>query len=337
MSKRLSDVAKQAGVSQATVSRVLNGKAGVAESTRQAVLVALDVLGYERPTKLRGERGRLVGLMLPELQNPIFPAFADVVGGSLAQGGYTPVLCTLTTGGISEGEYIELLLQHQISGIIFAGGLYTQADARHDHYARLRELRMPTVTVSAPYMDLGFPCVSCDDGVAAEQAMGHLLSLGHRRIGLLLGPPDHMPSRRKLTAARAVASRAGIEFGERDIAHSLYSLEAAQTAASRLIAAGVTGIVCASDPMALGAIRAVRRAGLDVPRDVSVVGFDDSALMTSIDPPLTTVRQPIESMARTAIELLLGQIAGTAVPHDELLFEPELVVRSSTGPVPTPA
>jgi DNA-binding LacI/PurR family transcriptional regulator len=100
----------------------------------------------------------------------------------------------------------------------------------------------------------------------------------------------------------------------------------------RLLEAGVSGIVCASDPMALGAIRAARRAGLGVPRDVSVVGFDDSALMTCTDPPLTTVRQPIEPMCRTAIELLVNQIAGTSLSHDELLFEPELVVRGSTAP-----
>ena len=334
MSTRLADVAKQAGVSEATVSRVLNAKPGVSDSTRQAVLVALDVLGYERPTQLRGDRGRLVGLMLPELQNPIFPAFADVVGSALAQGGYTPVLCTLTAGAISEAEYIDLLLRHQVSGVIFAGGLYTQADAPHDHYTRLRELRMPTVFVNAPYADLGFPCVSCDDAFAAEIAVGHLLSLGHTRIGLVLGPAEHVPSRRKLAAVRAMASRDGFSFDDGHVSHSLYSLEGAQTAAARLIAAGMTGIVCASDPMALGAIRAARRAGLRVPADLSIVGFDDSALMTSIDPPLTTVRQPIESMGRTAIELLLGQIAGSAVPRDELLFEPELVVRSSTGPAP---
>ena len=333
MSTRLADVAKQAGVSEATVSRVLNAKPGVSDSTRQAVLVALDVLGYERLTQLRGDRGRLVGLMLPELQNPIFPAFADVVGSALAQGGYTPVLCTLTAGAISEAEDIDLLLRHQVSGVIFAGGLYTQADAPHDHYTRLRELRMPTVFVNAPYADLGFPCVSCDDAFAAEIAVGHLLSLGHSRIGLVLGPADHVPSRRKLAAVRAMAKRDGFTFDDDHVAHSLYSLEGAQTAAARLIAAGMTGIVCASDPMALGAIRAARRLGLRVPADLSIVGFDDSALMTSIDPPLTTVRQPIESMGRTAIELLLGQIAGSAVPRDELLFEPELVVRSSTGPV----
>ena len=168
--------------------------------------------------------------------------------------------------------------------------------------------------VNAAVKDLDFPCVSCDDSVAIEQAMGHLLSLGHSRIGLLIGPPDHVPSQRKLAAARAVAAKAGISLEPDQIAHSHYSLEGAQAASMRLLEAGVTGIVCASDPMALGAIRAAKRAGLNVPRDVSVVGFDDSALMNCIDPPLTTVRQPIEPMCRMIIELLVSQIAGTGSP-----------------------
>jgi DNA-binding LacI/PurR family transcriptional regulator len=332
MAKRLAEVAKKVGVSEATVSRVLNDKPGVSEPTRQAVLTALDVLGYERPTKLRGERARLVGLVLPELQNPIFPAFAEVVGAALAQRGFTPVLCTQTAGGVSEADYVDLLLAQQVSGIVFVGGLYAQEDAPHDHYARLAERHLPTVLVNAAFRDLGFPRVSCDDSVAVEQAMSHLVSLGHSRIGLLIGPADHVPSQRKLAAAQQFASRAKLEFGADAIAHSLYSLESAQASATRLIDAGITGIVCASDIMALGAIRAVRRAGLSVPRDVSVVGFDDSALMTCVDPPLTTIRQPIEPMCRMVIELLLTQIGGNGLSHDELLFEPELVVRSSTGP-----
>jgi DNA-binding LacI/PurR family transcriptional regulator len=333
MSKRLSDVAKKVGVSEATVSRVLNEKPGVAEPTRQAILTALDVLGYERPTKLRGERARLVGLVLPELQNPIFPAFAEVMGAALAQRGFTPVLCTQTAGGVSEADYVDLLLQQQVSGIVFIGGLYAQEDAPHDHYARLAERHLPTVLVNASFNDLGFPCVACDDTVAMEQAMGHLLSLGHTRIGVLIGPPDHVPSQRKLAAARVVAARAGVPLEPNQIVHSLYSLEGAQAAATRLIDAGVSGVVCASDPMALGAIRAARRAGLNVPKDLSVVGFDDSALMTCTDPPLTTIRQPIEPMCRMVIELLVSQIAGHALSHDELLFEPELVVRASTAPL----
>ncbi|GGQ36375.1 LacI family transcriptional regulator [Streptomyces pseudogriseolus] len=323
-------MAKKVGVSEATVSRVLNGKPGVSEATRQAVLSALDVLGYERPTQLRGERARLVGLVLPELQNPIFPAFAEVIGGALAQLGLTPVLCTQTRGGVSEADYVDLLLQQQVSGVVFAGGLYAQADAPHDHYRRLAERKIPVVLVNAAIEHLGFPAVSCDDAVAVEQAWRHLASLGHERIGLVLGPGDHMPSARKLAAARAVAG----EVPEEYVARAMFSIEGGHAAAARLIDRGVTGFICASDPLALGVVRAARRKGLDVPGQISVVGYDDSALMNCTEPPLTTVRQPIEAMGKAVVELLNAQISGSTVAPEELLFEPELVVRGSTGQAP---
>ncbi|MEW2303517.1 LacI family DNA-binding transcriptional regulator [Streptomyces sp. NPDC006655] len=331
MTRRLAEVAKKVGVSEATVSRVLNGKPGVSEATRQAVLSALDVLGYERPTQLRGERARLVGLVLPELQNPIFPAFAEVIGGALAQLGLTPVLCTQTKGGVSEADYVELLLQQQVSGVVFAGGLYAQADAPHDHYRQLADRNIPVVLVNAAIEHLGFPAVSCDDAVAVEQAWRHLASLGHERIGLVLGPADHIPSARKLAAAQAVG-----DLPEAHVARAMFSIEGGHAAATRLIDQGVTGIICASDPLALGAIRAARRRGLGVPAQVSVVGYDDSAFMNCTEPPLTTVRQPIEAMGRAAVELLNAQVNGTVVAPDELLFEPELVVRGSTAQAPRP-
>ncbi|MBL0887570.1 LacI family DNA-binding transcriptional regulator [Myceligenerans indicum] len=331
MGRRLADVAEKVGVSEATVSRVLNGKPGVSAATREAVLTALDVLGYERPVKLRGDRARLVGLVLPELANPIFPAFAEVMGGALAQQGFTPVLCTRSAGGITEAEYIDLLLTQQVSGVIFAGGLYAERDADHEHYERLRSLGLPVVLINASIDELGFPQVSCDDLIATQQGLEHLVSMGHERIGLLLGPGDHVPSERKLAAARSFAARAGIEFPDELVVHSRYGIEAGQAAGARLVERGVTAILAASDPLALGAVRAVRRAGLDVPRDVSVVGYDDSALMNSTDPALTTVRQPIDQMGRAAVDLLAGLIEGAAVSRDELLFEPELVVRRSTA------
>ncbi|MFF9172646.1 LacI family DNA-binding transcriptional regulator [Streptomyces sp. NPDC014793] len=334
MTRRLAQVAKKVGVSEATVSRVLNGKPGVSESTRQSVLTALDVLGYERPTQLRGERARLVGLVLPELQNPIFPAFAEVIGAALAQQGLTPVLCTQTKGGVSEADYVDLLLQQQVSGVVFAGGLFAQADAPHDHYRQLAERDIPVVLINASIAGLDFPCVACDDAVAVQQAWRHLASLGHERIGLVLGPSDHVPSRRKLEAARLVARRTGEELPDEFVARSMFSLEGGQAAAARLLERGVTGIVCASDPLALGAIRAVRRRGLTVPGDVSVVGYDDSAFMNCTEPPLSTVRQPIEAMGRAAVELLCAQLQGARSHPGELLFEPELVLRGSTAPPP---
>ncbi|WP_436527397.1 LacI family DNA-binding transcriptional regulator [Actinoplanes sp. HUAS TT8] len=330
MTKRLAEVAKKAGVSEATVSRVLNGRDGVSEATRASVLTALDVLGYERPTKLRGERARLVGLVLPELQNPIFPALAEVVTASLAQRGFTPALCARTIGGVPESDYVEMLLDHQVSGVIFAGGSYALADASHEHYRRLTDRGLPVVLVNAGVDELGFPRVSTDDAVAVEQAYGHLKSLGHERIGMVLGPEGHIPSRRKMAAMIQVAGWGDDAWVER----SSFSMEGARVSATKLIERGATGIICASDVLALGAIRAARRLGRSVPADVSVVGFDDSAFMTCTDPPLTTVRQPIETMGQSAVDILVSQIEEAGVLHDELLFEPELVVRGSTGPAP---
>jgi DNA-binding LacI/PurR family transcriptional regulator len=333
MTRRLAEVAARAGVSEATVSRVLNSKPGVSDTTRSTVLTALDVLGYERPSKLRGERARLVGLVLPELQNPIFPALAEVVGSLLAQNGLTPVLCTPTTGDAAEADYVDMLLeQQQVAGIMFAGGHYSQADADHAHYQRLARRKLPVVLINAGIDDLPFPRVVCDDASAVEQALDHVLSLGHERIGLVLGQRDHQPSMRKLEAARAFLAAAGTPLDEALVANGQFSLQSGQASATTLIDRGATALVCASDPLALGAIRAARRRGLSVPGDVSVVGYDDSAFMSSVEPPLTTVRQPIEAMGRAAVASLLAQMRGEDIPTDELLFEPELVVRKSTRP-----
>jgi LacI family repressor for deo operon, udp, cdd, tsx, nupC, and nupG len=334
VARRLAEVAAYAKVSEATVSRVLNGKPGVAEPTRQAVLTALDVLGYERPTQLRGQRARLVGLVLPELQNPIFPAFAEVVADALSRRGVTPVLCTRTAAGVSEQAYVEMLLEQHVSGVIFFGGQYHEASADHRHYHLLTERGLPVVLINAAYEDIGFPRVSVDDAHATEQALSHLESLGHKRIGLVLGPPDHVPSARKLEAFQRALRRNG---NEGLVEAAMFSLEGGQAAGVRLIQRGATAAICGSDILALGVIRTARKLDLDVPGDFSVVGFDDSPLMACTDPPLTTVRQPIEAMGQAAVTRLLSQIDGTHVSSEELLFEPELVVRGSTAPAPATA
>src|SRR5882724_1507812 len=192
MSRRLAEVAKKAGVSEATVSRVLNGKPGVAEGTRAAILTALDVLGYERPTQMRGERARLIGLVLPELQNPIFISLAEVIGGALAQRGFTPVLCLRTAGGLSEAAYVTMLLDQHVSGVVFAGGHFAELAAPHDHYRLLHSRGIPVVLLNAAIDNLDFPCVATDDVTAAGQSFRHLESLGHQRIGLVVGPDDHV-------------------------------------------------------------------------------------------------------------------------------------------------
>ncbi|GGT25665.1 hypothetical protein GCM10014713_18350 [Streptomyces purpureus] len=168
-------------------------------------------------------------------------------------------------------------------------------------------------------------------------AVTHLVALGHTRIGLAVGPKRFVPVQRKIEGFRlGMAERLGLSTEDADalIEHSLYTLEGGQAAAAALISRGCTAVVCASDMMALGAIRAARQQGLEVPRDVSVVGFDDSPLIAFTDPPLTTIRQPVQAMGQAAVRALLEEIGGTPAPHSEFVFLPELVVRGSTASGP---
>ncbi len=327
MTKRLSEVADFAGVSTATVGRVLNGKPGIAPETRDAVLTALDVFGIERPRHFRDDRAGLVGMVVPDLQNPIFPAFSEAVSLRLAKLGLMPVLCTRTADGVSEAHYIRLLLQHQVAGIVFIGSSY--ADAGPDYGRELRDRKVPLVLINPADANDGASRVSVDDGAAVDQALAHLRALGHDRIGLVLGPVGHVPSARKLAAFVAQQDGSGTTWRDL-VAHTTFSMEGGAAVTGRLLAEGVTGFVCASDALALGVIRAVRKQGLGVPDDVSVVGFDDSLYMTATDPPLTTLRQPIAAMAAAAVASLQAQINGNMVTGDEHNFEPELIVRGST-------
>lgn len=248
MTRKIAEVASKVGVSEATVSRVLNSKPGVSAATRQSVLTALDVLGYERPTKLRGVRARLVGMVLPELQNPIFPALAEAVGGSLVQLGFTPVMCTRTVGGLTEAEYATMLFDQQVSGVVFCGGL---TEKEHE---QLMQRGVPVVMLNAANAYPGFPRVSTDDVAAVQMAYRHLTSLGHRRIGLLVGPEGHEPSHRKVASMRAATARSdGAVTGL--ISHAMFSFEGGHAAATDLIEAGATGLICGSDVLALGATR----------------------------------------------------------------------------------
>jgi alanine racemase len=330
---RLSDIATHAGVSEATVSRVLNGKPGVSEDTRQSVLTALDVLGFERPARLRRRSAGLVGLVMPELTNPIFPAFAQVIEAALSQRGYTPVLCTQSPSGATEDEYVEMLLERGVSGIIFVSGLHADTGTDHERYQALVDRGLPVVFVNGYLDDVAAPFISSDEHAAMELAVAHLAALGHRRIGFASGPDRFLVVQRKLAGFRTtMKARFGVSDGELDswVALSMFGVEGGAAAAGRLLDAGVTAVVCGSDMMALGVIRAARQRGLSVPGDLSVVGYDDAPMVEFTDPPLTTVRQPVQSMALAAVQALLEEVRGHATPHTEYLFRPELVVRSST-------
>jgi DNA-binding LacI/PurR family transcriptional regulator len=277
MSARLSDIAAQAGVSEATVSRV--------ES-------------------------------------------------ALARHGYTPVLCTQTPDGVSEDDYTQMLLERGVAGIVYISGMHADSTAEPRRYQALRQRGLPIVLVNGYLEGVDAPFISNDDVASMELAVGHLVSLGHKRIGLAVGPRRFVPVLRKIAGfAEAMHRHFGIDDVEPWVECSLFSVEGGAAAAERLLDAGMTAAICGSDLMALGAIRAIRARGLDVPDDVSVIGYDDSMLIAFTDPPLTTVRQAVQAMGAAAVRALLDEISGVPAPCAEYIFRPELVVRSSTGAV----
>jgi DNA-binding LacI/PurR family transcriptional regulator len=235
---------------------------------------------------------------------------------------------------MSEDDYIDVLLEHGVSGIVFVSGMHADIKAPTDRYHRLIDRGIAAVFVNGWVDGIDAAFVSCDDAAAAKLAVGHLHDLGHRRIGLALGPERYTPIIRRRAGFIAALRERDIPFEEELIAESVFNVEGGHVTGEALINAGATAVVCASDLMALGVVRAARARGLDVPRDISVVGYDDSMLIAFVDPPLSTVRQPVTQMGIAAVHALFDKIRDVAVPHTELLFRPELVVRASTGPAP---
>lgn len=329
---RLQDVAARAGVSEATVSRVLNAKPGVRDSTRSTVLGVLAELGYDPPALRSPTRRGLMGLIVPELDNPIFPAFAQAIEARLLGRGYVSVLCCAARTGPTEDDYVPMLLEHGVAGIIVVSGKHADTAADHELYRGIVRRRVPLVFVNGAAEHVSVPSVSSDEALAARMAVEHLVHLGHRRIGILTGPTFYVPVIRRLEGFRRSLADLGAEVDPDLEVVTMFTMAGGRVGAQRLLAAGATAIVTSNDIMALGAVGAVRDAGLEVPDDVSVVGYDDTPLMSCTDPPLTTVRQPVDAIAEHAVQVLLAQVDRQAYEASDYVVAPELVVRSSTAP-----
>lgn len=332
----LARVAEQAGCSQATVSRVLNDRPNVAPARRAAVLAAVRALGYEPPPRLQPVSHGVVGVLVPELTNPVFARVAASSEQALARHGWMQMVCSPHGVGLHEDETVDRLLRRGVTGLIIVAGMNSLAEVDLDRYARLVNDHVPLVLMLGSHPEIRVPTISNDDDVTVDLAVRHLARLGHTRIGFTTGPVRYQVVRRRLAAFETAIARhlPGTTATSAPAATTTYSIEGGAQVAEALLDEGVTGIVCGSDMMALGAIRAVRRRGLRVPEDVSVVGADDSDLVAFTDPPLTTVRQPIEAMTDAAVDALATAVSDPPAPSGDLVFTSELVVRASSGPAP---
>src|SRR5215831_108197 len=334
------EVARKAGVSTATVSRVLSQPDVVSPATRRRVLHAVERLGYEPNSTAKNLRTLRTGKLLvtvPDISNPFFSLILQGIEDAAQREGYSVLLGDTQHDDRREDSYAAMLKRKEADGLIFLGHRLPKTAA---------ELVRAMAPGCAPVVNgcefsprLGIPSVHIDNAKAASEAMDHLYRLGHRRIGIVTGPLVSPLSRDRL---RGATSRARQQRAERDfiVMNGDFSIESGSVAAERLLGRRdpPTAIFCFNDEMAMGVLETAKRRHLRVPDDLSVVGFDDIRFARYTDPPLTTIAQPMRAIGEGTVRLLLQILNGDGVTAPESVTLPHtLTVRSSTAPPRTKA
>ncbi|MCC2685693.1 MAG: transcriptional regulator, LacI family [Paenibacillaceae bacterium] len=331
------DIAKEAGVSVATVSRVINSTAPVKATTRDKVAALIEKYHFQPnglARSLLSKQSKMLGIIMPNIKNPFFP---DVFRGAeirAAKEGYALFLCNTLGNEETESAYLSILRDKQVDGILFLGGRVNRVRCPKDRVQEVAALnqRIPVVLVNGQLVGSGCCRVYTDEEQGMRMLVEHLLQAGHRRIGFLGGMIDDSTTKQKLKAFTDTLQAAGVEVREEWVLHGDYSMTSGMNVMNRLLelAERPTAVCCVNDFAAIGAIKALVGRGLRVPDDMAVAGFDDTPLASWYTPELTTVSQNSELLGETAIEVLLALIRKQSARKSTVLA-PELVVRQSTG------
>jgi DNA-binding LacI/PurR family transcriptional regulator len=310
----------------------VSGSAAVRPETRERVENAMRELLYVPPRRV--EASGAIGLFVPEFGNPVFGALAEAMEVEAARSGLASILCNTHGSAERELEYVHMLLERRVDGMIFISAEITDARGSHAHYATLLERGARLVFVNGGSEDLEVTSVGVDERAAGRIATEHLLELGHRRIGFVAGDAFALPTREKSLGHRDALAAAGLSDGL--VAHADFGFSGGRAAMRELMrkpkSARPTGVMCSSDVMALGAVQEAAELGLRVPEDVSVVGFDGIDAASWTQPPLTTIEQPIDEIARTAVEALHSQVERPVEQQPSYVFRPRLRVGGTSAP-----
>ncbi|MBL8359084.1 MAG: LacI family DNA-binding transcriptional regulator [Rubrivivax sp.] len=333
----IGDVARRAGVSTATVSRVVNQPDSVREIPRAKVEAAIAQLGYvphAGARTLKSRRTGTIGAIFPTVDNAIFAKAIDALQHRLAEAGHQLLIATHDYSPATEESQAVNLLTRGADALVLCG-----TGQRPALLARLRARGVPVVHVMSWPPPPGLACVGFDNARAMAPVVRYLMDLGHRRIAMLAGlTRDNDRAAARLTGVRAALEAAGLPLPAGRVVERRYALAEAREGLQRLMEATPppTAIVCGNDVLAFGALFEAQRLGLQVPRDLSIVGFDDLELASHVQPALTTVHVPAETMWRRAAEHVLALLDGRE-PPPAAEVEVSFVVRGSTGPVATRA
>jgi len=337
------DVARLAGVSRATVSyvlnRVANGRVPISDETRRRVLDAIEELGYEpdaRAQALRSGNTKTIALIIPDLRNPHFCEYATGIEEAARASGYHMLLSSTSLNDDYAVEIFKDLARRRIDGLILASSFILESDEAQATLAQVRKRGLPIVELSDNY---GVDAVATDYRNATREVLDYLLSLGHRNIGLIYGVGGvggHELADDRLESYRASLDAAGLPIVPDLIVDCGPTIEDGYQACLKLLALRPrpTAIIAINDLLAIGAVRAAEDRGLQVPKDISFVGYDNILMSSYLVPRLTTVTKDALALGRKAFEVLLARIQNPDLPRQRFYGEARLIVRESTGPAP---
>ncbi len=328
----IGDVAKRAGVSTMTVSRVINNSGYISRETRERVEQAISELGYVPnmlARSLRFKKTKTIALVLTDITNPFFTTVARGVEDTASEQGFSVIFCNTDKSQDDETEYLNLLVQKQVDG-----ALLVPAHSASESISFLREHNVPVVVLDRRIPGIEVDLVRCDSEAGGYQLTRHLQELGHRQIAMLSGPLPVTTAADRLAGYRRAMRDASLpctEFFGSFTDHDGYRMAQEALATTPC----PTALFAANNLLAIGCLRALNDAGLRVPDDISVVSFDDLPPAMVFNPFLTVVSQPAYDMGQKATELLLDRLAGKgdSAPQ-EIILPTQFIVRRSSGPAP---
>ena len=330
------DVARAAGVSPATVSRCLNNPEIVRPALKakvEAAIRALDYVPHGAARSLASRRSRMIGAIFPSLDSALFGGALEALQNEVARAGYTLVVASSNYDLARERDHVRNLLANGIDALMLVGG------ARDEEvYRTIQSRQIPYVLIWVAQSDGRHPCIGFDNAAAAAAVTHHLLDIGHRRLAVISGHvANNDRAAARLAGVRTALDERGLGLEPDCVLERPFGVESGREAFRRLMAATTppTAVICGAEPFAYGAIFESAALGLEVPRDVSITGYDDNWLASQLTPGLTTVRTPRREMGTLAGRYLLSVLAGKA-PLSPRPLEFELVLRGSTAPPRAP-
>lgn len=333
--KRLTilDVAERAGVSVGTVSNALNRPEIVAEKTLASIQAAMDELGFVRNAaarQLTGAKSPAIGLIVLDIDNPFFTEVYRGVETAANEAGFLVVVCGFAGDPAHERRQLRLLEEQRVAGIVAT----SMGKGNSRVYGQMRKRGLPVVLLDRRSASKNQCSVSVDDVAGGRMAGEHLCGLGHSRLALVNGPREWSQCADRRAGFLAATEEAGAELlATADVEAEKMTIGAGEEAAREILALDdpPTAIFCTNDLLALGVEHTLIAAGHRVPEDFAIVGYDDVAFATMAFVPITSVRQPAYELGHRAAQQLLSEASDEAHKHEQVVFEPELVIRASTG------